>query len=136
MKELPHPTDIAVGQAIRQRRLLAEMSQGALGERIGVSFQQIQKYERGTNRVSASMLVEIARTLKTDVRRFFDEVTQNDNIATDDAVRNMTRETVILARAFGQIENTRLRHKILELVKAAAVLEEEDTPDSTQEAAE
>jgi transcriptional regulator with XRE-family HTH domain len=136
MKELPHPTDIAVGQAIRQRRLLAEMSQGALGERIGVSFQQIQKYERGTNRVSASMLVEIARALKTDVRRFFDEVTQNDNIATDDAVRNMTRETVILARAFGQIENTRLRHKILELVKAAALLEEEDTPDSTQEAAE
>ncbi|MDE1991648.1 MAG: helix-turn-helix transcriptional regulator [Rhizobiaceae bacterium] len=128
MRELPHPADITVGMAIRQKRLLAKMSQGELGDHIGVSFQQIQKYERGTNRVSVSALVDIALALETDVRRFFDEVSQGNGVEMDDRAFLMTRDTVALARAFSQIPNTRLRQKILEMVKAASLLGEDGGP--------
>ena len=62
-----HPIDRLVGQNIRAFRTMRKMTQGALGERIGVTFQQIQKYERGANRVSGSMLVAIAAALDTSV---------------------------------------------------------------------
>ncbi len=60
MKEEPHSVDVHVGKTIRIQRLLRKVSQTELGDRVGVTFQQIQKYEKGSNRVSASMLVEIA----------------------------------------------------------------------------
>lgn len=67
-----HPTDFHVGQRIRFRRLSLGLSQAKLGERLGVSFQQVQKYERGGSRVSASMLYEIAGVLGASVAYFFD----------------------------------------------------------------
>lgn len=74
MKEEPHSVDVHVGKTIRIQRLLRKVSQTELGDRVGVTFQQIQKYEKGSNRVSASMLVEIAGALKVDVRTFFDDL--------------------------------------------------------------
>jgi transcriptional regulator with XRE-family HTH domain len=67
-----HPTDVHVGQRIRFRRQSLGLSQAKLGQRLGISFQQVQKYERGGNRVSASMLYEIAGVLGVSVAYFFD----------------------------------------------------------------
>lgn len=68
---MPDPTDIAVGARIRMTRKRRGLSQQALAEAVGISFQQIQKYERGLNRVSASMLVNVAEALDTPVGDFF-----------------------------------------------------------------
>lgn len=69
----PHPVDVHAGSRLRQRRTLLGMSQGTLGERVGLTFQQIQKYERGTNRMGASRLYELAAVLDIPVSYFFDE---------------------------------------------------------------
>ncbi len=66
----PHPTDVVVGQRLRAARVACGMSQSALAEAIGVTFQQVQKYENGTNRISASKLVEMASTLKVSAASF------------------------------------------------------------------
>jgi transcriptional regulator with XRE-family HTH domain len=68
----PHWLDIAIGQRIRQRRRMLGMSQAALGEAIGLTFQQVQKYERGANRVSFSKLLEIARALRIGLNELAD----------------------------------------------------------------
>jgi len=67
----PHPVDVHVGQKIKALRCARRLSQGALAEALGVTFQQVQKYERGTNRVGASKLFEIAKALGVDVTAFF-----------------------------------------------------------------
>lgn len=74
----PHPVDIAVGHRIRARRKAARISQSKLATHLGVSFQQVQKYERGTNRVSASKLAEIASTLETTVADLMGETGNAD----------------------------------------------------------
>ncbi|WP_183229450.1 helix-turn-helix domain-containing protein [Agrobacterium radiobacter] len=126
MKNEPHAVDVAIGQAIRKRRLLNGVSQSGLGEQIGVTFQQVQKYEKGTNRVSASMLTEIAHALHVDVRSFFDAV---DALGSNGPFRDMsvrtaevpvTRETVSLNQAFVRISDPGLRRKIVDFVRAAA----------------
>ncbi|NTB87764.1 helix-turn-helix domain-containing protein [Agrobacterium tumefaciens] len=126
MKNDPHVVDVAIGRAIRKRRLLNGVSQSGLGEQIGVTFQQIQKYEKGTNRVSASMLTEIAHALHVDVRSFFDAVDALGNngpfrdMSANAAEVHVTRETVSLNQAFAQISDPRLRRKIVDFVRAAA----------------
>src|SRR5579863_10458076 len=76
-KGFPNPIDVHVGQRIRQRRTLLGMSQERLGEAIGLTFQQVQKYERGANRVGASRLFDLARVLDVPVSFFFDEMPDN-----------------------------------------------------------
>lgn len=71
---MKHPVDIYVGQRVRQRRWMAGMTQQQLGNRVGVKFQQIQKYEMGTNRISASRLWDIASALAVPIAFFFDDV--------------------------------------------------------------
>ncbi|MEP4197597.1 MAG: helix-turn-helix transcriptional regulator [Aliishimia sp.] len=78
---MPHIVDIHVGKRIRQRRWLIGMTQQQLGEAVGIKFQQIQKYETGSNRVSASRLWDIADTLGVPVTFFFDGLDQNDGEA-------------------------------------------------------
>ncbi len=73
----PHPVDVHVGQRLRLRRKLAGLSQTELGEKIGVTFQQLQKYESGANRISASRLFDLSRVLDVPVSYFFDEMTKN-----------------------------------------------------------
>ena len=72
-----HPVDIHVGARLRQRRNLVGLSQTKLSESVGLTFQQIQKYERGTNRISSSRLYEFAKVLAVPVSYFFDEMPAN-----------------------------------------------------------
>jgi transcriptional regulator with XRE-family HTH domain len=74
----PHPIDLHVGERIRLRRKILKMSQSQLAERIGITFQQVQKYEKGTNRVGAGRLYDIASILGVDVSFFFHELKSSD----------------------------------------------------------
>lgn len=74
-----HPVDRHVGARVRARRELMGLSQSRLAEALGLTFQQVQKYERGANRISASKLWDIAHTLKVDVAYFFDGLTRRDD---------------------------------------------------------
>ena len=71
---IPSPVDVHVGRRVRMRRTLLGMSQTTLGEAIGLTFQQVQKYERGTNRVSSSRLYDVARVLDVPVEFFFEDM--------------------------------------------------------------
>jgi transcriptional regulator with XRE-family HTH domain len=129
MKEAPHAVDVHVGKTIRIQRLMRKVSQTELGDRVGVTFQQIQKYEKGSNRVSASMLVEIAGALNVDVRTFFDDLlatTANDNPKPSEEFV-ISREGVLLNAAFLSIKNEQLRKKILKLVQSIAGMDQQDT---------
>ncbi|QFY63476.1 helix-turn-helix transcriptional regulator (plasmid) [Rhizobium grahamii] len=126
MKDAPHSVDVHVGKTIRIKRLMRKVSQTELGDRVGVTFQQIQKYEKGSNRVSASMLVEIAGALEVDVRSFFEDLapqgTANDN-PTPSEEFVVSRDGVLLNAAFLSIKNEQVRKKIVKLVQAIAGME-------------
>src|SRR3954468_5429255 len=79
----PNPVDLHVGARIRMRRKLLGVSQERLADQLGLTFQQVQKYERGANRVSASKLYEIARALQTSVAYFFEGLASTENGQTD-----------------------------------------------------
>ena len=123
MKSQPHNVDIQVGKKIRNQRMISGISQSELGDRIGVTFQQIQKYEKGANRVSASRLVEIANAMSIDVRSFFDEfdasATSNDNQAAKDEFV-VSRQGLQLNAAFLSIKNEAVRTRLLKLVQEIA----------------
>lgn len=134
----PNPIDIHVGARLRQRRTLLGMSQGKLGETVGLTFQQIQKYERGSNRIGASRLYDLSRVLDVSIAYFFEdmsneivsdryqEVTKQlsadvSAFETDDMTR---RETLELVRNYYKITNPSIRRRFFELAK---VLTDEDT---------
>lgn len=104
--------DARVGDRVRTRRLLAGLSQDAFAGYLGVTFQQVQKYEKGANRISASRLYRIAKILNVSVSYFFDE---NGSQSMPD---DMTREGLELIRAFSQIESASVRSHILSLLNA------------------
>jgi len=79
----PHPVDVHVGKRIRHRRWLAGMTQQQLAQAVGIKFQQIQKYETGANRVSASRLWDIADALDVEVSFFFEGLEQEEEAATE-----------------------------------------------------
>jgi transcriptional regulator with XRE-family HTH domain len=121
----PHPVDVHVGQRLRLRRKLSGLSQTELGEKIGVTFQQLQKYESGTNRISASRLFDLSRVLDVPVSYFFDEMTENVSGAgkmeaalTDEPNLMVKRETLELARAYTRIADPKLRQLLRSLVTA------------------
>ena len=121
----PHPVDVHVGQRLRLRRKLAGLSQTELGEKIGVTFQQLQKYESGANRISASRLFDLSRVLDVPVSYFFDEMTENVSGAgkmeaalTDEPNLMAKRETLELARAYTRIADPKLRQLLRSLVTA------------------
>jgi transcriptional regulator with XRE-family HTH domain len=125
----PNPVDLHVGARIRMRRKILGVSQERLAEDLGLTFQQIQKYERGANRVSASKLYEIARSLQASVAYFFEGLE-----ATADGVSDagepfvhdflMTSEGLELATQFPRITRSKVRRRILELVRSMADEEE------------
>ncbi len=80
---MPHPVDVHVGKRVRHRRWLAGMTQQQLAESVGIKFQQIQKYETGMNRVSASRLWDIAAALGVPVSYFFEGIGQNAGASSD-----------------------------------------------------
>ena len=111
-----HPTDIAVGQKVRERRMLLGWTQQRLADALGVTFQQVQKYERGANRFSASMLEATARALQAPISYFFDESQRAATEASfDDPLSS--RETFELIRAYYSLPSD-LRPKVLELLRS------------------
>ena len=129
-----NPIDQHVGARIRERRKALHMSQEKLAEHLGLTFQQVQKYERGFNRVSASKLYEIARALKSSIAYFFEHLA-DPQVAGEFGVAEaatpefrhdfiMTPEGHELAEAFPRIKRRKVRRQVLELVKTLA---EEDT---------
>lgn len=121
----PNPIDIHVGSRIRMRRTMLGLSQGALGEQLGITFQQIQKYEKGTNRVGASRLQAIARILQVSVSYFFESAPDASAAEVSSDMKAMTDfiasgEGIALNKAFLTIGDPTVRAKVLALVKALA----------------
>lgn len=124
----PNPVDLHVGARVRMRRKFLGMSQEGLAETIDLTFQQVQKYERGSNRISASKLYEISRALKAPVAYFFEGYGESETLNgfsesdTEQFVHGflMTTEGIELAEAFPRIRNAKHRRKILDLVRALA----------------
>jgi transcriptional regulator with XRE-family HTH domain len=127
--------DAHVGARIRARRRLLGMTQEQLADALGITFQQVQKYERGTNRVSASKLFETARALSTPMVYFFEGLGDYDREAPLDerelmsARFFMSDEGVQLAADFPRITNKRIRKRLLELVRTLAGQDEPQNPD-------
>ncbi len=100
---MKHPVDVHVGKRVRHRRWMLGMTQQQLGERVGIKFQQVQKYETGMNRISASRLWEIAEALNTPVSYFFEDIS-DDSAAAPSAATNddvyASREALDLVRAY------------------------------------
>lgn len=126
-KKKPNPIDTHVGSRIRLRRNMLGMSQEKLGENLGITFQQIQKYEKGTNRVGASRLQAIASILGVPVAFFFEDApgqeTGPGGFAEDSPTAFAvefcsTPEGLQLNRAFYRIADPKVRRRIVELVKS------------------
>jgi transcriptional regulator with XRE-family HTH domain len=140
----PSPIDVHVGSRIRLRRTLMGLSQERLGEALGLTFQQVQKYERGVNRVGASRLFDLSRVLDVPISFFFDdmpeplanvyggqssavggrrtyafaETQEGFGAGADDAMNR--RETLDLVRAYYRITDSAVRKRVLDLVKSLA----------------
>ena len=133
----PSPIDAHVGSRIRLRRNLMGMSQERLGEALGLTFQQIQKYERGVNRVGASRLFDLSRVLDVSISFFFDDMPEplaglhgthqvtraaggfsetQDAFGVDDSVNR--RETAELVRAYYRITDASQRKRVFDLIKS------------------
>ncbi|MCD2174505.1 helix-turn-helix domain-containing protein [Rhizobium sp. C4] len=129
-KKKPNPIDIHVGSRIRLRRTMLGMSQEKLGESLGITFQQIQKYEKGTNRVGASRLQNISNILNVPVSFFFEDApgdTSSGQAGMAEASSSnyvvdflSSSEGLQLNRAFVKISDAKVRRKLVDLVKALA----------------
>jgi len=126
VKKVPEPTDKHVGTRVRMRRLMLDMSQTELATALGVTFQQVQKYEKGTNRVSASRLQQISDTLRVPVPFFFEGLPSDTNTsrrktessAPEDLYSLLaTPDGLSLVKAFRQIRNKRLRQAVVRIVE-------------------
>jgi transcriptional regulator with XRE-family HTH domain len=128
----PHPVDRHVGLHIRMRRKALGISQERLAESLGLTFQQVQKYERGANRVSASKLWEIARALRTNVAYFYEGLESEAEEAARGFMGTNTQEFLLtpegmeLAATFPRVRRPGVRRKVLDLVRAMADMEGED----------
>lgn len=124
----PHPIDINIGHRLRLRRTLLGLTQTDLGRRVNLTFQQIQKYERGTNRISASRLVDFSRSLDVPITYFFEDVQDlpqspmSPELAAAESAGESTgmkrRETLELARAYYSIEDPLIRKRLVGLIRA------------------
>jgi transcriptional regulator with XRE-family HTH domain len=126
----PNPVDVHVGSRVRLRRTLLGMSQEKLGEALGLTFQQVQKYERGVNRIGSSRLFHLSQILDVSITFFFDKMPELG----DDALPGLgekkqqefvpdplaKRETLELVRAYYKISDPKARKRLFELTKAIA----------------
>ena len=131
----PNPIDVHVGARVRLRRTLLGLSQEKLGEALGLTFQQVQKYERGANRVGASRLFDLSRVLDVPVSFFFDDMSddtksQSPSLLLSGGLEESSaefehdpltkRETLELVRAYYRIADPAIRKRVYELAKALA----------------
>ncbi len=113
------PRDIEIGRRIRARRAVLNVSQTNLADKLGVTFQQVQKYEKGTNRVASGRLEQISQVLRCSVSYFFDDIKNVDG--SDDALKFFrTRDVIRLAEAYSKIENSKQRFALVELAETMA----------------
>jgi transcriptional regulator with XRE-family HTH domain len=132
MANEPNPIDVHVGQRVRARRTLMGLSQTKLGQAINTTFQQVQKYERGTNRISSSRLYQIAQVLDVPIPYFFEEMPAgiagagkaagfaDSEHAAIEGDPMAEQETLKLVRAYYRIRSPMLRQRVRDLVKALA----------------
>lgn len=137
MSKAPNPVDVHVGGRIRLRRMVLGMSQEKLGDSLGLTFQQIQKYEKGTNRVSASRLLSIGEILGVPVSFFYEGLDEAlvpaTGMAEADPVAYVmdfvnSPEGLQLNMAFNKIKNPETRKRIVDLVKTLVAAEGPETP--------
>lgn len=128
IKSKPEPVDVHVGSRVRLRRTLLGMSQDKLGKALSLTFQQIQKYERGANRIGSSRLYQLSQILDVPISFFFDdmpaEVTGKASGMAEGEKQSFEvgqlsrRETLELVRAYYKIKDPTVRKKLFEMVKA------------------
>jgi transcriptional regulator with XRE-family HTH domain len=127
-----HPVDMHVGSKLKSRRIMLGMSQDELGKAVGVTFQQVQKYEKGLNRIGCSRLYEISNVLNSPISFFFDGFESSNN-KTNPGVNSEqqsfkhkdkdelnNKEVLLLVRAFNGINNHSVRKHIISLIKSIA----------------
>jgi transcriptional regulator with XRE-family HTH domain len=125
----PHPIDVHVGGRVRLRRTMLGMSQDKLADSLGLTFQQVQKYEKGVNRIGASRVFEISRILGVPIQFFYDDYDADTGRSygfaeqgPDDGAAMMellnTPEGVQLCKHFASISDPKIRKRVLELVKS------------------
>ena len=125
MIKSPDPVDLHVGQRVRARRKMLGLSQTQLGKELGVTFQQVQKYERGTNRIGSSRLFRMSTTLDVPVAYFFEGAETklpgyNDTMGALDGDAFDRQETKELVEAYYRIADPRIRKKVLGLARLLA----------------
>lgn len=128
----PNPIDVHVGSRVRLQRMLLGISQEKLGERLGLTFQQVQKYEKGVNRIGASRLFDLAQVLRVPVQFFYDDAPIGESrVASAGGFAERpddgyifdflnTREGLELNRAFARIADPKARRAILDLIRTLA----------------
>src|SRR5690348_14642450 len=128
-KKTPNPIDKHVGSRVRMRRMMLSMSQEKLGDALDLTFQQVQKYEKGTNRIGASRLQQISHILQVPVSFFFEGLPEHGAKPSADAavvspsiVADFlaTRDGLDLVRSFTAIKSAKLRRRVVELVEEMA----------------
>jgi transcriptional regulator with XRE-family HTH domain len=137
VKKIPNPIDVHVGSRVRMRRMMVGMSQEKLGDALGLTFQQIQKYEKGTNRIGASRLHQIAAVLGVQIEFFYEGAPHSEasppvggfSEAPNPPYMNdflSTADGLQLMRCFVRVKDPRVRKRIVELVEAFADAAESD----------
>jgi transcriptional regulator with XRE-family HTH domain len=129
IKKAPNPIDKHVGSRVRMRRMMVSMSQEKLGDALGLTFQQVQKYEKGTNRIGASRLQQISLILQVPVSFFFEGAPpppgspegfgEGSSPAYVQEILS-TSDGLALVKAFSQIQSAKLRRKLVDLVEEMA----------------
>ena len=129
-KKIPNPIDVHVGSRVRLKRTMLGFSQEKLGENLGVTFQQVQKYEKGANRIGASRLQQISSILQTPVSFFFEGAPGYDAAKASGFAESgsqdytidflSTNEGIQLNKAFARIKDPNVQKKIVDLVKSLA----------------
>ncbi len=136
-KKAPNPIDKHVGSRVRMRRMMIGMSQEKLGEKLGITFQQIQKYEKGTNRVGASRLQQIATSLSVPPSFFFEGAPVPDGAEAGGGFSEpsspayvsdflATSDGLALTKAFMKIKDPKVRRRIVDLVESMVGTEQEN----------
>ncbi len=138
----PNPIDVHVGGRVRFRRMLLGMSQEKLGEKLGLTFQQIQKYEKGINRIGASRLFDLAQVLGVPVQFFYEEAPAGDAplLEADGFAEKLGENSIVdflrsrdgleLNKAFVRISDAKARRAIVDLVRSLANDDTKETPPS------
>jgi transcriptional regulator with XRE-family HTH domain len=126
-KKAPNPTDKHVGARVRMRRMMLSMSQEKLGDALGLTFQQVQKYEKGANRIGASRLQQISQILQVPVSFFFEGAPNSGPFQTEGMSEApspayvsdflATSDGLALTKAFMRIKDPKLRRRIVDLVE-------------------